>query len=1174
MIGERPRRAVSVILLTALVATQLGQARAKAQDLPQFMRGVQMAGALGVSHVFLRDKLLPQGKGIAPAHVLEPLQNIVTVADTLEKCDRADWADAVGRKLVSGVSVRDCENARVELSRALVSLQQNTQKIVGTLSSDEEESLIQLFYDKVIQKTRQNTLNLYAAVKSRYSAELPSESEDFLRQVYVAVPFDSVKTRAKVLSDVISDRGLSESLAPILSNQPEDDLVREYNRDRLFDLTREAYEKIAHEREATTRYRLASEAAWEFRSGRWVHEAPKPGRERVGDSTFSLRTDLQSSFTDFNPVRDAMGFLDSSRLRLSLVRESPALRIVDPPKIHTGSTVPDVIRARYAVEIPEWKDRARAPITSHEQQISALSWDLDRLAPGQGSLLAAQILNEMDKVFPKKGNHRISATQARELTDRIFEQIQIQNSEGRPTRLLDYGRENFAFHRSELIATQANQRQNVLNWQSEAAARFVESGVSDASFIKNSQLQNALDSFYQNSLQLLKAIDEEMANDDPRSGLKSAIARNPAVIAEVLAENPWLASIACKLANEVISDAESEKKWDVIWAVAGITAMVGVLLLTGGLAIAGAGMTAALLAGGGSGLLLGGVGIGRNLARASELNSEGEKARLYLHGLGVGSQEEIDALFERAHEQMVQAAVTGALLPLDAIGVFKGIRSLSGARALAELREVAQGGGSLIGIAKKYNQSEGASGWLAHKDILWSLKRTDLDRLKAAEKVLGRKLSDQEKVAVLIAHEVGAEQAGKDGTRAMLSNYTEDQIAEKARILADVKKPDGTRALSVEQTRLLIEKGVVGQAPIQRSVEQIAKDAQAFDDLAKDADLGDLFSFRSAESGSSYEGIKVIEVVRDPEGKVIRLIGTDVNGRMIVAMAERADPKSLVIQRASQEARRAAREALESLDSGTPPVKVSDFSAADQAAALKFIDMLPPPAELKAVSQVSAHPISDRSILFLGVTEKIAVIKDKDIDPVLVNWLEKTTLATAQITDPLSRARALQKEVEKTFSGGWFGFLNPLQSKRYREMTRDDTVQLLGKFIQNRQGVCRHQAPALQLALQEAGIQSTLKVGRVKQYVKLRGIEKQVSDEMHAWVEITHPDGKIEILDPTMRVSGLWAVGDDVGHRQVTVLKGPSKGRLSYEPITGSVISGGTRPLNQVDIEDLIEGMR
>lgn len=84
----------------------------------------------------------------------------------------------------------------------------------------------------------------------------------------------------------------------------------------------------------------------------------------------------------------------------------------------------------------------------------------------------------------------------------------------------------------------------------------------------------------------------------------------------------------------------------------------------------------------------------------------------------------------------------------------------------------------------------------------------DIDRLRKAQNLLGREivLESAEARALVQAHRVGANELGLNGQLAGIGNYTQAQIAQKARILKE-------GGFSILDRRRLMEAGIVGSAP-------------------------------------------------------------------------------------------------------------------------------------------------------------------------------------------------------------------------------------------------------------------------------------------------------------------------------------------------------------------------
>ena len=81
-------------------------------------------------------------------------------------------------------------------------------------------------------------------------------------------------------------------------------------------------------------------------------------------------------------------------------------------------------------------------------------------------------------------------------------------------------------------------------------------------------------------------------------------------------------------------------------------------------------------------------------------------------------------------------------------------------------------------------------------------------RIRETQNLLGRPLNSKERNAVIEAHEVGRDKAGKDGTPARIGNYTQAQLRQKAHIL----KENGFNRADI---RLLMENGIVGLSEVE-----------------------------------------------------------------------------------------------------------------------------------------------------------------------------------------------------------------------------------------------------------------------------------------------------------------------------------------------------------------------
>ena len=111
-------------------------------------------------------------------------------------------------------------------------------------------------------------------------------------------------------------------------------------------------------------------------------------------------------------------------------------------------------------------------------------------------------------------------------------------------------------------------------------------------------------------------------------------------------------------------------------------------------------------------------------------------------------------------------------------------------------------------------------------------------RLDKSANILGRNLSDEEKQAIIRAHEIGMGEKGKDGNNAAIGNYTQKQIWEKARIL---------KGFSKDERRILMENGLVGEKERKEAEKKIKK---AYENIF------DIFRGVDPDSGSSRVAIE------------------------------------------------------------------------------------------------------------------------------------------------------------------------------------------------------------------------------------------------------------------------------------------------------------------------------
>lgn len=99
---------------------------------------------------------------------------------------------------------------------------------------------------------------------------------------------------------------------------------------------------------------------------------------------------------------------------------------------------------------------------------------------------------------------------------------------------------------------------------------------------------------------------------------------------------------------------------------------------------------------------------------------------------------------------------------------------------------------------------------IKEQEVLKNAKLADPERVDTASKLLKRDLTPKEREGLLVAHNEGKGEVGKDGGKAGVYNYREGQLLRKAKILNEY-------GYSKEDRRILMEVGLVGD-PIDRAL--------------------------------------------------------------------------------------------------------------------------------------------------------------------------------------------------------------------------------------------------------------------------------------------------------------------------------------------------------------------
>lgn len=193
------------------------------------------------------------------------------------------------------------------------------------------------------------------------------------------------------------------------------------------------------------------------------------------------------------------------------------------------------------------------------------------------------------------------------------------------------------------------------------------------------------------------------------------------------------------------------------------------------------------------------------------------------------------------------------------------------------------------------------------------------------------------------------------------------------------------------------------------------------------------------------------------------------------------------------------------------PVRGLDLSSL--RAPLRSLDipdmraLTPDSPALTLLSKASNSPGTPRVIptlamLHIAQSGDLLVALNPATDPALCKWLDVHTLAACKIDEPEGQLRYLVKEVGQAFRYTGKSFRHPNRDRifhRLLERERDSAV-LLGDFIENGTGVCRHAGVLLQLACQLSRITSVVAYGEVASLEEIGGVVKRTGRwTPHLW---------------------------------------------------------------------------
>lgn len=221
-----------------------------------------------------------------------------------------------------------------------------------------------------------------------------------------------------------------------------------------------------------------------------------------------------------------------------------------------------------------------------------------------------------------------------------------------------------------------------------------------------------------------------------------------------------------------------------------------------------------------------------------------------------------------------------------------------------------------------------------------STTELDSDRIASAQQAVGRDLTQEERQAVLHAHEIGNGEPGRNGSAAAVDNYTDAQLKAKAQTLKDA-------GFSQPERRALIENAVVGNP---------ATDTATFAPKSLLQHTGDakVDGFRDAYGAGNFSGAKKFISYYDAStgerygAKVLRKLN---DGRLEVEVPN-ADGSASKIALSPEDLTR---------------VKLSDVSAANSLAAGQAVEI---PRSNGGFSRGTVHDIQPNGQVTVHFEEK------------------------------------------------------------------------------------------------------------------------------------------------------------------------------------------------------------
>ncbi len=145
----------------------------------------------------------------------------------------------------------------------------------------------------------------------------------------------------------------------------------------------------------------------------------------------------------------------------------------------------------------------------------------------------------------------------------------------------------------------------------------------------------------------------------------------------------------------------------------------------------------------------------------------------------------------------------------------------------------------------------------------------------------------------------------------------------------------------------------------------------------------------------------------------------------------------------------------------------------------------------------------------------LVVACDRKIDQALGLWLDRHCAKALNLPNEQSQAKYLQNAVRETFKMGSQPILHPWRARKFRELLQQESNEsiLLGDFIANDTGLCRHGSLLFQLAAQKVGLVSVMCQGAIAE-MDSRTRKADTPFARHAWNVVAISDPPPAVVEP------------------------------------------------------------